>query len=51
MKFIVALVITEKALVAPFAGAWIEIIFLDTTINRAIVAPFAGAWIEIIVPS
>ncbi len=35
-------------MVAPFAGAWIEI---DKTTKYAgvkIVAPFAGAWIEII---
>ena len=37
--------------VAPFAGAWIEID--DVTCRKAgdIVAPFAGAWIEIKEPT
>ena len=35
--------------VAPFAGAWIEIVFPICTRFKRIVAPFAGAWIEIIV--
>ncbi len=34
-------------MVAPFAGAWIEIICQPTPQYRAFVAPFAGAWIEI----
>ena len=34
--------------VAPFAGAWIEIIFcIFILLNVIDVAPFAGAWIEI----
>ena len=33
--------------VAPFAGAWIEIIALLITCWVSTVAPFAGAWIEI----
>ena len=33
--------------VAPFAGAWIEIIQLYLGHGRVLVAPFAGAWIEI----
>ena len=34
--------------VAPFAGAWIEIINkVPEMIEYAHVAPFAGAWIEI----
>ena len=35
-------------LVAPFAGAWIEIIRCLGKRNKKNVAPFAGAWIEII---
>ena len=36
------------ALVAPFAGAWIEIEKAEDAQAKAIqVAPFAGAWIEI----
>ena len=33
--------------VAPFAGAWIEILFEIESVNQKAVAPFAGAWIEI----
>ena len=34
--------------VAPFAGAWIEIlIFSPVLLYTVTVAPFAGAWIEI----
>ena len=35
--------------VAPFAGAWIEILLCDCFMGGYTVAPFAGAWIEIIV--
>ena len=34
--------------VAPFAGAWIEIINNLVDVCIASVAPFAGAWIEIV---
>ena len=34
-------------LVAPFAGAWIEIDNPEAFDAQAYVAPFAGAWIEI----
>ena len=33
--------------VAPFAGAWIEIMSNFKKVKRLFVAPFAGAWIEI----
>ena len=33
--------------VAPFAGAWIEIVYLSIIFKMPNVAPFAGAWIEI----
>ena len=33
--------------VAPFTGAWIEIIRVSATTWAAPVAPFTGAWIEI----
>ena len=34
-------------MVAPFAGAWIEIMYgMMVTKNITDVAPFAGAWIE-----
>ena len=35
-------------LVAPFAGAWIEIIAGNIIFGVCCVAPFAGAWIEMI---
>ena len=34
-------------IVAPFAGAWIEIESMDNDTLMHAVAPFAGAWIEI----
>ena len=34
--------------VAPFAGAWIEILKAGDTVTNVKVAPFAGAWIEIV---
>ena len=34
-------------LVAPFAGAWIEIFITGSWNKVTDVAPFAGAWIEI----
>ncbi len=37
----------QPIMVAPFAGAWIEIPFASNTTNSVFVAPFAGAWIEI----
>ena len=33
--------------VAPFVGAWIEIVISLRSRYRAAVAPFVGAWIEI----
>ena len=37
---------TQEETVAPFAGAWIEIIGLLHIKEKLSVAPFAGAWIE-----
>ena len=37
--------------VAPFAGAWIEILEIVDRIAKFLVAPFAGAWIEIALTS
>ena len=34
--------------VAPFAGAWIEIVVYGILEDVCLVAPFAGAWIEIV---
>ena len=36
--------------VAPFTGAWIEIVPMIFTFLRVVVAPFTGAWIEIGLP-
>ena len=33
-------------MVAPFAGAWIEILVWPKSDGNGAVAPFAGAWIE-----
>ena len=33
--------------VAPFAGAWIEMLTVASGSRKSKVAPFAGAWIEI----
>ena len=33
-------------MVAPFAGAWIEIVYIPIFRRINYVAPFAGAWIE-----
>ena len=38
---------TSKLNVAPFTGAWIEIVQVVQTVKIGIVAPFTGAWIEI----
>ena len=38
---------TPLDVVAPFAGAWIEIVGRCRSSERVRVAPFAGAWIEI----
>ncbi len=34
--------------VAPYAGAWIEIVDSRINFNWPLVAPYAGAWIEIL---
>ena len=34
-------------IVAPYAGAWIEIMVTGKSVNYISVAPYAGAWIEI----
>ena len=34
-------------MVAPLAGAWIEIFLMRQIIRTIFVAPLAGAWIEI----
>ena len=39
---------SPEEIVAPFMGAWIEIVALDAVISSGVVAPFMGAWIEIV---
>ena len=34
--------------VAPYTGAWIEILLSVAVLYHVIVAPYTGAWIEII---
>ena len=34
--------------VAPFTGAWIEILMISPFGEMSFVAPFTGAWIEIL---
>ena len=34
--------------VAPFTGAWIEIVILSDSQLTVLVAPFTGAWIEML---
>ena len=37
----------QALIVAPLAGAWIEIVGLGPLLDQFYVAPLAGAWIEI----
>ena len=38
--------IVPTGIIAPFAGAWIEIVTVTGTWQTWPIAPFAGAWIE-----
>ena len=40
---------TWNSIVAPLAGAWIEIEFKELLSTPDYVAPLAGAWIEIVI--
>ena len=40
-----------RVIVAPYAGAWIEICKKVPACERINVAPYAGAWIEIPAPA
>ena len=42
--------LTGVGVVAPLAGAWIEISIIAWQVWETIVAPLAGAWIEMLVP-
>ena len=43
-------IISPIATVAPYAGAWIEIVKDVERMAPKLVAPYAGAWIEIFIP-
>ena len=47
MKYFSVMGKNKRIVVAPFAGAWIEIQQISIWYMRTAVAPFAGAWIEI----
>ena len=47
LKYIVDCKLIIYNIVAPFAGAWIEILVFREVLLHSPVAPFAGAWIEI----
>ena len=47
MKSLAEIEENENNSVAPFAGAWIEIMGTMPGMSPRQVAPFAGAWIEI----
>ena len=40
----------KESVVAPLAGAWIEMYALGVSERKRVVAPLAGAWIEICAP-
>ena len=44
---IIATAKTGTAKVAPYTGAWIEIVIYLSSNNSGFVAPYTGAWIEI----
>ena len=44
---VTAMEIKPREMVAPFTGAWIEIIVMSIVAALVLVAPFTGAWIEI----
>ena len=46
LKFVQEFCRNFQKIVAPFAGAWIEIGLVRPPVRAGRVAPFAGAWIE-----
>ena len=48
LKYLISNFPLPPEIVAPFAGAWIEISRKDFVSGSRFVAPFAGAWIEIL---
>ena len=49
LKFLLLIYVCEPRIVAPLAGAWIEILAYVKDECKKLVAPLAGAWIEILV--
>ena len=47
LKFVLFAPANHTGIVAPLAGAWIEICSAFNSIGAFLVAPLAGAWIEI----
>ena len=47
LKWQIAVITQKGGLVAPYAGAWIEIAWVREQFKDSKVAPYAGAWIEI----
>ena len=47
LKFFFSVTLFPDVLVAPYAGAWIEILCKMGNPYKSMVAPYAGAWIEI----
>ena len=47
MKYLAYMISVSLIIVAPYAGAWIEIRIESAYLFNAFVAPYAGAWIEI----
>ena len=47
MKYCADYIVGRNHIVAPLAGAWIEIFLLHSKQPFLLVAPLAGAWIEI----
>ena len=46
LKFFAAMLESYRTIVAPHAGAWIEIFTFVGRVDDLAVAPHAGAWIE-----
>ena len=47
LKLISFVLLRKEVLVAPHAGAWIEMQLIPFYLQLLLVAPHAGAWIEI----
>ena len=50
LKRVIRKICAYRQKVAPYAGAWIETIFIILKKRKPHVAPYAGAWIETLLP-